>query len=91
MWVDEMKDARYYLSIRQPRAWCTSIYKEYPQYGVPVIVELEFTIDPNSGIVISEPTRVKNSIQRQQEEKLKKRFGKTLIVYLINKLNEIAF
>jgi len=67
-WVDEIKKAKVWGKIGAARAQVTWWADNYPKYGIPDLIELRVT----EAVVLDEEQRVKDSIRKKEEAKLRR-------------------
>lgn len=66
-WVDDVQEARLYTKKRPARSQITWWTNNYPEYGIPDLIEL--TVE-NGKILIEEEQRVIDSINKIKREKI---------------------
>lgn len=65
-WVDDIYDAKLYNNLSTARSQVTFWAKNYPEFGIPVLVELTVV----SSKILDESKRVNTSIQKIKEKKI---------------------
>ena len=65
-WVDNITNARIYPRIGPARTQVTFWTNNYPDFGIPDIIELQC----NTGVVLNEDDRVKKVIEKKKQDKI---------------------
>jgi hypothetical protein len=63
-WVDDIKKAKIYPRIGPARSQVTWWSNNYPDYGIPELIELHCT----NGIILEEKERVQKAIEKKKQD-----------------------
>lgn len=65
-WVDTLDQAKIYSTLSPARSQVTFWFKNYPEYGMPKLMELQIT----NSVELNETERVKKSISKIEKKEL---------------------
>lgn len=65
-WVDTLEEAKIYSKISQARSQVTYWFNNYPEYGIPKLMELQIT----NSVELNETERVKKSISKIEKKEI---------------------
>lgn len=70
-WVDDIKSAKIYTKLGQARSRVTWFSNNYPEFGIPDVIELHVT----NGTILNEQGRVVKAMAKKKREEINREIG----------------